>query len=49
MDYFGGGDNWVVNLIINLLGYGTVLVPGYFIIKYVRNSGYLDRAGELIH
>ena len=35
MDYFGVGDNWVFNLIMNLLSYGTVLVPGYFIIKYV--------------
>ena len=26
----------------NLLGYSTVFLPGYLIIRYVRSSGYLE-------
>ncbi len=33
----------IESLIFNLLGYSTVFLPGYLIIRYVRESGYLDR------
>ncbi|XP_033217621.1 adenosine 3'-phospho 5'-phosphosulfate transporter 1 [Belonocnema kinseyi] len=38
--------NWIVRLALNLLGYATVLLPGYFIHKYVRHSKYLQREGK---
>lgn len=40
-------DSWVVNLFLMLLGYATVFVPGYLIIRYVKNSNYIEKAGEL--
>lgn len=33
----------VGSLIFNLLGYSTVFLPGYLIIRYVRQSGYLEK------
>ena len=38
-------DFWMFRLFLNLLGYATIIVPGYLIIRHVRQSGYLDRAG----
>ena len=38
------GIGWVFDFIKNFLGYATILLPGYLIIKYVRNSGYLETA-----
>ena len=39
-------DFWIVRLILNLLGYATIVIPGYLIISYVRKTGYLDRASK---
>ena len=38
------GDDmfWLVSLTLNLLGYATVFLPGYYVIKYVRAINYLD-------
>ena len=33
---------WLVSLGLNLLGYATVFLPGYYVIQYVRESNYLD-------
>jgi len=33
---------WLVSLTLNLLGYATVFLPGYYVIKYVRAINYLD-------
>ena len=33
---------WLVSLTLNLLGYVTVFLPGYYVIKYVRAINYLD-------
>lgn len=38
-------DSWFASLLLNLLCYSTVFVPGYFLIKYFKNSNYHDRAG----
>ena len=38
--------NWIIRLGLNLLGYATVLLPGYIIHKYVRHSNYLQREGD---
>ncbi|XP_043277927.1 adenosine 3'-phospho 5'-phosphosulfate transporter 1 [Venturia canescens] len=38
--------SWIIRLCLNLLGYSTVLLPGYLIYKYVCHSKYLQRAGK---
>ncbi|CAD6238369.1 GSCOCG00008449001-RA-CDS [Cotesia congregata] len=49
-----GSYNWIIRLSLNLLGYTTILLPGYLVYKYVRHSKYLQRAGtgvmsKLVH
>ena len=34
--------HWLLSLFLNLLGYATIFLPGYYVIQYVRKSGYLD-------
>ncbi|KAF7997334.1 hypothetical protein HCN44_005611 [Aphidius gifuensis] len=34
--------NWIIRLSLNLLGYATVLLPGYLVYKYVCYSKYLQ-------
>jgi adenosine 3'-phospho 5'-phosphosulfate transporter B2 len=36
------GLSWLLGLGLNLLGYATILLPGYLVIQYVRRTGYLD-------
>ncbi|KAK9511526.1 hypothetical protein O3M35_000165 [Rhynocoris fuscipes] len=38
-------STWVYRLLLNLIGYSTIFIPGYLIIKYVRISKYLERSG----
>lgn len=38
--------NWILRLCFNLLGYGTILLPGFLIYKYVRYSKYIQRSGK---
>ena len=38
----GEDQYWLMSLILNLIGYSTVLLPGYYVIQYVRQSNYLD-------
>ena len=42
----GWTDFWIIRLALNLLGYASVIVPAWLIIRYVRSSGYLERGGE---
>ena len=39
-------DFWIVRITLNLLSYATLVIPGYLVIRYVRNSNYLDTASE---
>ena len=39
-------DFWIVRLSLNILGYGSVCLPAWLIIQYVKRSGYLERGGE---
>eukprot|EP00088_Acartia_fossae_P033489 TRINITY_DN3427_c0_g1_i5.p1 TRINITY_DN3427_c0_g1~~TRINITY_DN3427_c0_g1_i5.p1 ORF type:complete len:441 (-),score=63.22 TRINITY_DN3427_c0_g1_i5:183-1505(-) len=36
-------NSWFVSLLLNVSGYATILLPGYLCLRYVRDSGYLDR------
>ena len=35
-----GGELWFSRLLMNLMGYSTILVPAYFIIKYFKRIKY---------
>lgn len=37
---------WVFRLFLNLMGYATIIVPGYLIIRYIRQSTYMEKAGD---
>ena len=38
----GEDQYWLTSLVLNLIGYSTVLLPGYYVIQYVRQSNYPD-------
>ncbi|XP_052770122.1 adenosine 3'-phospho 5'-phosphosulfate transporter 1-like isoform X1 [Mya arenaria] len=38
-------DYWLVRLAFNLLGYATIFVPGYMMIRYLRKIRYDETAG----
>ncbi|KAL4237400.1 hypothetical protein ACF0H5_002118 [Mactra antiquata] len=38
-------DFWFVRLLVNLLGYATIFVPGYLLIRYLRKIRYDETAG----
>lgn len=38
-------DFWLVRLLLNLLGYATIIVPAALIIRYFKKSKYDERAG----
>ena len=40
-------DFWIVRLSLNILGYATIVLPGYLIIRYARKSNYLSTAGRV--
>lgn len=42
----GYRDSWIAHLAVNLLGYATILVPGYILKCYVQRSKYLDVVGK---
>jgi len=33
---------WLLSLILNLIGYSTVFLPGYYVVQYVRKTNYLE-------
>lgn len=37
---------WVVQLLLNLLGYASVLVPGYIVIQLIKRSSYLKHPDD---
>lgn len=40
-------DNWIESLTWNLLGYATIIIPGAFIIRMLKNSNFNERSGKL--
>ncbi|KAF6021328.1 SLC35B2 [Bugula neritina] len=36
----GYADSWILRLLMNQLGYATILIPGYFLIQYFRKIKY---------
>ncbi|KAL5008405.1 hypothetical protein ScPMuIL_013986 [Solemya velum] len=45
-----GGDGlmdfWIVRLLTNLMGYATIFVPGYLLIRYFRNVRFNETGGN---
>ena len=39
-------DFWVMRLGINMLGYATIFVPGYLMIRYLRRIQYDKKSGK---
>jgi len=39
-------NSWLLRLLMNLAGYATIVLPGYVLIRYIRNSGYLDKPSD---
>jgi adenosine 3'-phospho 5'-phosphosulfate transporter B2 len=46
MDFENYMDFWMGRLLANVLGYATIIVPGYIAVHYIRKTGYLERAGK---
>ena len=40
-------DSWIENLMWNLLGYATIIVPSAFIISMLKNSNFNERSGKM--
>ncbi|TSK58190.1 Adenosine 3'-phospho 5'-phosphosulfate transporter 1 [Bagarius yarrelli] len=38
----GWQDVWVFRFFLNILGYGTIIIPGYLLIRYLRRINYLE-------
>lgn len=38
----GWQDVWVFRLFLNVLGYATIIIPGYFLISYFKRINYLE-------
>lgn len=41
-------NNWIEDLLWNLLGYATIIIPAAFIIRMLKNSNFNERTGELL-
>ncbi|KAL4630537.1 adenosine 3'-phospho 5'-phosphosulfate transporter 1 [Arapaima gigas] len=35
-------DFWLFRFLINISGYATIIVPGYFLVKYFKRTNYLE-------
>jgi len=45
----GESSPWITSLALNLIGYASIILPGCLVIKYVRDSNYLDgKASNLL-
>jgi len=38
---------WIETLLVNVLGYASVIIPGFLIIQYLKQSHYSERHGML--
>ena len=40
-------DSWIENLMWNLLGYATIIIPSALIIRMLKNSNFNERSGKI--
>lgn len=38
----GWHDVWLFRFLVNMLGYSTIIIPGYLLISYFKRSNYLE-------
>lgn len=38
----GWHDVWPLRFLVNILGYSTIIIPGYFLISYFKRTNYLE-------
>ncbi|XP_062857060.1 adenosine 3'-phospho 5'-phosphosulfate transporter 1 [Trichomycterus rosablanca] len=38
----GWQDMWVFRFFLNILGYSTIIIPGYFLIRHFKRTNYLE-------
>lgn len=38
----GWRDVWLFRFLVNMLGYSTIIIPGYLLISYFKRTNYLD-------
>ncbi|XP_053316098.1 adenosine 3'-phospho 5'-phosphosulfate transporter 1 [Spea bombifrons] len=43
------GEFWLVRFVVNIAGYGTILVPGFLLIKYFKRRNYLETGRGLCY
>lgn len=41
-------NNWVIRIILNLLGYATIFIPGFILYLYVKKTKLAERPGNKI-
>lgn len=42
------GDFWFFNLLLNIAGYGSIIVPAYFLINYLKKIDYVNTGRRTI-
>lgn len=42
-------DVWLFRFFLNLLGYSTIIIPGYFLISYFKRTNYLETGRGICH
>lgn len=43
----GWQEFWLFRFLVNVLGYSTIIIPGYLLIRYFKRSNYLDTGSGL--
>lgn len=43
----GWHDFWLFRFLVNILGYSTIIIPGYLLIKYFKRTNYLETGSGL--
>uniref|UniRef100_A0A0F8AQ47 Adenosine 3'-phospho 5'-phosphosulfate transporter 1 n=1 Tax=Larimichthys crocea TaxID=215358 RepID=A0A0F8AQ47_LARCR len=38
----GWNDVWLFRFLVNMLGYSTIIIPGYLLISYFKRTNYLE-------
>ncbi|KAJ8270487.1 hypothetical protein GJAV_G00115380 [Gymnothorax javanicus] len=39
-------DMWLFRFLLNVLGYATIIIPGYLLIRYIKRTSYLETGGR---
>ncbi|XP_077366863.1 adenosine 3'-phospho 5'-phosphosulfate transporter 1 [Festucalex cinctus] len=45
----GWRDVWLFRFLVNILGYSTIIIPGYLLIRYFKRTNYLDTGSGLFY